>query len=68
MLFFDFYRVLTQVQLHNGDRHLFWLFENVTFMPRDIKETISRFLQVSTVVYKEAIGVPNIHPGLFSVR
>ncbi|XP_077506857.1 DNA (cytosine-5)-methyltransferase 3A-like isoform X2 [Amblyomma americanum] len=45
ILFFEFYRVLRTLQLANGNRHLFWMFENVAAMPREYRRTISRFLQ-----------------------
>ena len=47
-LFFEFFRILCYVRLAgNGDRPLFWLYENVVSMRAQDKQIISRFLQVS---------------------
>ena len=52
-LFFEFHRVMRVIQDFNKGRHLFWLFENVSPMPTDIKKTISRFLGVSWLKYMQ---------------
>lgn len=44
ILFFEFYRVLNIVQKLCKDRHVFWLFENVTAMKSEYKAIISRYL------------------------
>ncbi|XP_076338328.1 DNA (cytosine-5)-methyltransferase 3B-like isoform X5 [Tachypleus tridentatus] len=44
-LFFDFFRLLKAVQLANKERHVFWLYENVTSIPQEYKSIITRFLQ-----------------------
>lgn len=48
VLFFDFYRVLRELQTANGNTHLFWMFENVTSMPTAFRDVICRFLKVTT--------------------
>lgn len=59
-LFFDFYRVLKTVQRGNGEkRHLFWMFENVAAMPRQYKQTISRFLQVGSFLPANSLPLCN---------
>ena len=48
-LFFEFFRILSYVRLYgSGDHPLFWLYENVVSMRAQDKQTISRFLQVSS--------------------
>ncbi|XP_064629302.1 DNA (cytosine-5)-methyltransferase 3B-like [Lineus longissimus] len=42
-LFFEYYRILNTLQKSNRGRHLFWLFENVVSMPKEVKSSISRF-------------------------
>jgi len=47
-LFLEFYRVLVKLRAINPpDRQLFWLFENVSSIQLHIRQTISRFLEVS---------------------
>jgi len=38
--------LVTLRKLNPVDRHLFWLFENVSSMQADTRQTISRFLEV----------------------
>ena len=49
VLFFDFYRVLRDLQALNGSTHLFWLYENVASMRCAYRAVISRFLQVASL-------------------
>ncbi|XP_074660607.1 DNA (cytosine-5)-methyltransferase 3B-like [Tubulanus polymorphus] len=49
LLFFEYFRILTTIQSLQH-RHLFWLFENVVSMPKDIKSTITRFLRCEPVL------------------
>ena len=51
LLFFEFYRILNLLQKLHPDCHLFWLFENVVFMSREDKTTISRFLEVNPIFF-----------------
>jgi len=47
-LFFEFYRILTELRAINpADRPLFWLYENVSSMQLQTRQTISRFFKVS---------------------
>lgn len=47
-LFFEFFRILSYIRYRgDGERPLFWLYENVVSMRAQDKHTISRFLQVS---------------------
>ena len=48
LLFFEFFRILNLLQKLHPNCHLFWLFENVVFMSREDKTTISRFLEVNS--------------------
>ncbi|XP_041474403.1 DNA (cytosine-5)-methyltransferase 3A-like [Lytechinus variegatus] len=51
LLFFDFYRILRDLQpLPDDPRPFFWLFENVVFMGRKDKFNICRFLQCNPVM------------------
>jgi len=50
-LFYEFYRVLAELRrLNPADRHLFWLYENVSSMQACTRETISRFFAVKLAV------------------
>lgn len=49
ILFFEYYRILMELKSANGERPLFWLFENVASMNEDIRRTISRFFSVSFI-------------------
>eukprot|EP00057_Strongylocentrotus_purpuratus_P032374 XP_787412.3 PREDICTED: DNA (cytosine-5)-methyltransferase 3A [Strongylocentrotus purpuratus] len=51
LLFFEFYRILRDLQpLPDDPRPFFWLFENVVFMGRKDKLNICRFLQCNPVM------------------
>ncbi|KAL8586041.1 hypothetical protein ACOMHN_023684 [Nucella lapillus] len=51
VLFFDFYRILRDLVALNGDRHLFWMYENVASMRTAYRAVISRFLQCQPAVW-----------------
>jgi len=51
LLFFEFFRILNLLQKLHPNCHLFWLFENVVFMSREDKTTISRFLEVNSTSF-----------------
>lgn len=46
-LFFDFYRIMMTVKLHNKRRPVYWMYENVASMPQEYRDIITRFLGVS---------------------
>nr|XP_018899094.1 PREDICTED: DNA (cytosine-5)-methyltransferase 3A-like isoform X3 [Bemisia tabaci] len=50
VLFFDFFRILQFLKTNNDCRHLFWLFENVTSMPKDYRKVITRFFECDPIV------------------
>ncbi|XP_049519757.1 DNA (cytosine-5)-methyltransferase 3C-like [Dermacentor silvarum] len=65
ILFFEFYRVFRTVQQENGERHLFWMFENVVAMPREYRRIISRFLQCQPTLLDACYFSPQARARLF---
>ncbi|XP_041350770.1 DNA (cytosine-5)-methyltransferase 3B-like [Gigantopelta aegis] len=51
VLFFDFFRVLKYLQTNYRDRHLFWLYENVSSMKTEYMAHISRFLDCQPALW-----------------
>nr|CAB3239292.1 DNA (cytosine-5)-methyltransferase 3A-like [Phallusia mammillata] len=66
-LFFEFVRILHSCQLLSAscNKPLFWLFENVVYMDRSSKQTISHFLQKSPVVLDAKYVSPAHRPRCF---
>ncbi|XP_064082111.1 LOW QUALITY PROTEIN: DNA (cytosine-5)-methyltransferase 3A-like [Macrobrachium nipponense] len=65
ILFFHYFRVLKTILLHNKGTHLFWLFENVTHMPREFKFQISTFLQREPAIIDAKYFSPQSRPRCF---
>ncbi|XP_068206780.1 DNA (cytosine-5)-methyltransferase 3A-like isoform X2 [Palaemon carinicauda] len=65
ILFFHYFRALKTILLHNKDRHLFWLFENVNHMPREFKFHINTFLGREPVVIDAKYFSPQSRPRCF---
>ncbi|XP_022904316.1 DNA (cytosine-5)-methyltransferase 3A-like [Onthophagus taurus] len=65
ILFFEFFRILSFIKLHNEGRHLFWLFENVTSMSPESKQIITRFLECEPMIIDAGWVTPMRRPRLF---
>ncbi|XP_066951556.1 uncharacterized protein [Macrobrachium rosenbergii] len=65
ILFFHYFRVLKTILLHNKGTHLFWLFENVTHMPREFKIHISTFLEREPAIIDAKYFSPQSRPRCF---
>ncbi|KAG7154854.1 DNA (cytosine-5)-methyltransferase 3-like, partial [Homarus americanus] len=65
ILFFHFFRVQKTIQAVNGNTHLFWLFENVSNMPQEIKLHINIFLEKEPVKIDAKYCSPQRRPRYF---
>ncbi|KAK9694866.1 C-5 cytosine-specific DNA methylase [Popillia japonica] len=64
VLFFEFYRILTNIQMYNS-RSFFWLYENVASMSVQSKVSITRFLQCEPQYIDAAWVSSQSRPRLF---